>query len=103
VAAPLTHPCRLKILSLARNCVSRIEGLEPVAGTLEELWLSYNQIVKLGGLECCTQLRVLYVTNNQLRDMKELECIPASVEARHTPFPRLALSLTLARSIRCYS
>ena len=56
-----------------------------MAGTLEELWLSYNQVVKLGGLECCTLLRVLYVTNNQLRDMKELECIPPSVEARALP------------------
>jgi hypothetical protein len=39
----------LQILSLGRNLVKKIEGLEPVADTLEELWLSYNQIDKLVG------------------------------------------------------
>jgi dynein light chain 1 len=39
----------LQILSLGRNLIKKIEGLEPVADTLEELWLSYNQIDKLVG------------------------------------------------------
>jgi hypothetical protein len=39
----------LQILSLGRNLLKRIEGLEPVSGTLEELWVSYNQIVSLVG------------------------------------------------------
>lgn len=39
----------LKILSLGRNSIKKIEGLDAVAGTLEELWLSYNQIEKLNG------------------------------------------------------
>ena len=37
----------LKTLSLARNLIRKIEGLEPVAGTLEQLWLSYNQLERL--------------------------------------------------------
>jgi Leucine-rich repeat (LRR) protein len=43
-ASPLP---RLEALSLGRNLIKRIEGLEGVAETLRELWLSYNQIEKL--------------------------------------------------------
>ena len=32
----------LRILSLGRNNIKRIGGLEEVSATLEELWLSYN-------------------------------------------------------------
>lgn len=37
----------LHILSLGRNLLKKIENVEVVADTLEELWLSYNQIEKL--------------------------------------------------------
>lgn len=37
----------LQILSLGRNLLKKIEGLDPVAETLEELWLSYNNITSL--------------------------------------------------------
>lgn len=37
----------LRILSLGRNLLKKIENVEVVADTLEELWLSYNQIEKL--------------------------------------------------------
>lgn len=60
--------------------LTRIEGLDAVGGTLQELWLSYNQIIKLSGLEPCTRLRVLYLANNLIRDLKELEAVPPSVE-----------------------
>ena len=38
---PLKYITRL---SLARNNINRIQGLEEIAGTLKELWLSYNLI-----------------------------------------------------------
>ena len=72
----------LEILSLARNNITRIEGLEPVAGTLQQLWLSYNNISKLDGLPPLPQLKVLYLANNLIRDLKDLEPVPTSVEAR---------------------
>ena len=75
-------PYRLEILSLARNNLSRVEGLEPVAGTLQQLWLSYNNISKLDGLPPLPQLRVLYLVNNLVRDLKDLEGLPPSLEAR---------------------
>jgi dynein light chain 1 len=37
----------LRILSMGRNLLKKIENVEVVAETLEELWLSYNQIEKL--------------------------------------------------------
>jgi Leucine-rich repeat (LRR) protein len=37
----------LRILSLGRNMLKKIENVEVVGETLEELWLSYNQIEKL--------------------------------------------------------
>ena len=43
------------------------ERLEDVAGTLEELWVSYNGISSLDGLGACQKLRVLYMSNNQVR------------------------------------
>ena len=41
----------LRILSLARNQIHKIENLESVASTLEQLWLSYNNIQSLAGVE----------------------------------------------------
>ena len=37
----------LKILSLGRNLLKKIENVEPVANTLQQLWVSYNLIEKL--------------------------------------------------------
>ena len=55
---PLKYLTRL---SLARNNIKRISGLEEVAGTLKELWLSYNMIDKLDGLSMCSVLTTFYV------------------------------------------
>jgi len=56
--------CRRRRLRLRRALAER---LEDVAGSLEELWISYNQIASLDGIACCTKLRVLYMSNNQVR------------------------------------
>ena len=55
---PLKYLTRL---SLARNNIKKIQGLEEVAGTLKELWLSYNLIDKLDGLSMCLCLQTLFV------------------------------------------
>jgi dynein light chain 1 len=41
---PLSGMKCLRILSLGRNAIKKIEKLEDVAETLEELWISYNQV-----------------------------------------------------------
>ena len=64
---------KLKILSLGRNQIKKIEKLEDLSKTLEELWLTYNMITNLDGLASLSKLRVLYVGNNRIKDWGELE------------------------------
>ena len=47
---PMPPLRNLKILALSRNKLSRIQHLEEIGDTLEELWLSYNNISTLSGL-----------------------------------------------------
>lgn len=63
----------LEILSIGRNCVKRLEGIEAAASTLHELWMSYNLVEKLAGVEKCTKLRVLYASNNKIKDWSEID------------------------------
>ena len=62
----------LRILSLGRNNIKRIMALEDVGQTLEELWISYNQIEKLDGLQPCVKLQVLYISNNKIKQWDEV-------------------------------
>ena len=64
---------KLQILSLSRNLLKRIEKLEDVGGTLQELWLSYNLISSLDGLAPCVALTTLYLSNNKIADWAELD------------------------------
>jgi dynein light chain 1 len=52
---------QLEVLSMGRNCIKKLEGLDDVANTLRELWMSYNLIDKLNGIEKLTNLVVLYM------------------------------------------
>lgn len=78
----------LKILSIGRNYIKTISGLvskqsgierdvidcnlqECVADTLEELWMSYNFIEKLKGINVLKKLRVFYLSNNLVKDWVE--------------------------------
>ena len=63
----------LKILSLARNRIKKIDGLQAVAGSLEQLWLSYNECREVEGAMCCSKLRVLYMAHNNIKDWGEIE------------------------------
>lgn len=51
----------LEVLSLGRNCIKKLEGLDDVAPTLQQLWISYNLIDKLNGIEKLTNITVLYM------------------------------------------
>lgn len=37
----------LRVLSLGRNQIKKLEGLDVLADTLQELWISYNLLEKL--------------------------------------------------------
>merc|ERR1712216_504296 len=64
---------QLTILSLGRNQIRKIEGLEAVQDTLEQLWVSYNQIASLAGIEKLHNLQVLYMSNNKIDKWPEVE------------------------------
>lgn len=71
---PFTGMESLRMLSLSRNQLKKIEKLEDVAGTLEQLWLSYNQISSLDGLQTCSKLQVLYMGNNAVSGAVVEQC-----------------------------
>ena len=72
----------LTILSLGRNALKKIEGLNEVADTLEQLWISYNGIASLAGIEKLTNLQVLYASNNKLGAFSEVERLQALPKLR---------------------
>ncbi|XP_006240414.1 dynein axonemal light chain 1 isoform X1 [Rattus norvegicus] len=61
----------LRILSLGRNNIKNLNGLEAVGDTLEELWISYNFIEKLKGIHVMRKLKILYISNNLVKDWAE--------------------------------
>ncbi|XP_037548723.1 dynein axonemal light chain 1 [Nematolebias whitei] len=61
----------LRILSLSRNNIKTLAGLEAVGHTLDELWISYNLIEKLKGINSMMKLKVLYMSNNLVKDWAE--------------------------------
>jgi len=63
----------LQILSLGRNSIKKIEGLNEVSDTLEQLWISYNQIGSFTGIEKLVNLTVLYASNNKIDKWAEVE------------------------------
>merc|ERR1719399_1570550 len=62
----------LEILSLGRNQIKKIQGLEEVGSTLKELWISYNHITTLDGLHPCVKLQVLFISNNKIKSFDEV-------------------------------
>jgi dynein light chain 1 len=65
----------LRVLSLGRNNIKKIEKVEDVAGTLEQLWLSYNSISSLDGMSSLTKLTNFYCSNNLIKSFNELDKI----------------------------
>ena len=40
---------------------------------LEELWISYNQLSSLAGIEKAPKLKQLFMSNNQIKDWAEID------------------------------
>ena len=83
---PLPKLKNLKILSLGRNNIKRIMALEDIGATLEELWISYNQIEKLDGLQPCVKLSVLFMSNNKIKSFDELAKVSQLPEIKNVLF-----------------
>jgi len=63
----------LKVLSLGRNNIKNLNGLEAVSDSLVQLWISYNSIEKLKGIGVLKKLKVLYMSNNLVKDWAEFQ------------------------------
>lgn len=63
----------LRILSLGRNIIKSLQGIEGAAETLEQLWISYNQIDRLKPIRSLQKLKVLYMSHNYVREWREFE------------------------------
>ena len=61
--------------------IKKISDLDGVAGTLEELWISYNQISSLDGISHCSNLTTLYMSNNLLKDWSQLDKLVNHLDA----------------------
>ncbi|KAH8410226.1 hypothetical protein KR009_009383 [Drosophila setifemur] len=61
----------LRVLSLARNNLKTINGIEALGETLEELWVSYNIIEKIKPIESMKALKVFYISNNVIKEWAE--------------------------------
>jgi len=70
----------LEILSLGRNQIKKIQGLEEVGATLKELWISYNHIATLDGLHPCVKLQILYMSNNKVKSFDEVNKLAINPE-----------------------
>jgi len=69
---PLGGCPKLKILSIGRNNLKKIEKLDEVSGTLEQLWCSYNNVATLDGVTTLSKLEVLYLSNNNISSWDEV-------------------------------
>merc|ERR1711934_935284 len=63
----------LKILSLGRNLIKKLDNMDGLGNKLEQLWMSYNALSSLAGVEKLKCLKALYVGNNKIGDMKEIQ------------------------------
>merc|ERR1711939_956450 len=63
----------LKILSLGRNLIKKLDNMDGLGNKLEQLWISYNSISSLGGIEKLKCLKILFVGNNKIADEKEVQ------------------------------
>ncbi|CDU17204.1 dynein light chain 1, putative [Plasmodium yoelii] len=63
----------LKILSIGRNCIKKLQFLEDISGTLKQLWISYNNIDKLDNLQSLKNLQVLYLFHNKIKCLEEID------------------------------
>jgi dynein light chain 1 len=57
--------------------------LDEVGATLQQLWISYNLIEKLEGLQSCTVLHTLFISNNKIASMDEINRLQSLPEIKN--------------------
>ena len=61
-------------------------GLEDIGQTLEQLWMSYNIVEKLDGLQPCIKLHTLFLSNNKIAKWEEIAKLDQLNELRTVLF-----------------
>ena len=74
---PMPKLTNLKILSLGRNKIRSLKYLDDVSETLEQLWVSYNQLDRLDNLANMLKMHTLFIANNKIKNWDELKKIEA--------------------------
>ena len=93
--------CRLRVLSIQSNRLTKIEGLEALVN-LEELYVSHNGIKKMEGLDTLVKLVTLDVSNNFIKRIENvshltlLEEFWVSISEHEVAVKILIVSLELA-------
>merc|ERR1711990_1253412 len=64
---------KLRILSLGRNLIKKLDNMDGLGNKLEQLWISYNLLSSLSGVEKLKTLKMLFVGNNKIADIKEVQ------------------------------
>lgn len=77
---------KIRILSMGRNNLKKIEKLDGCSNTLEECWFSYNAINSLDNVDSLTKLTTLYMSNNKLHSWDELSKLAGLAELRDVLF-----------------
>ena len=66
-------PPRIEILAIGRNMLKKIDKIDKAAATLQQLWMSYNNVKSFGALVACKRLRVLYAAHNLIDKISEID------------------------------
>jgi dynein light chain 1 len=66
-------PPRIEILAIGRNMLKRLDKIDRAAATLQQLWMSYNNVKAFGPLVACKRLRVLYAAYNNIDKLSEID------------------------------
>ena len=61
-------------------------GLEDIGQTLEQLWMSYNCVEKLDGLQPCLKLHTLFLSNNKIAKWDEVAKLSQLMELKTVLF-----------------
>ena len=83
---PDLHFDNLEILSLGRNKIRAVRGLDFLGKSLKELWISYNEIEKLDGFKSLAKLQKLYIGNNLIAKIDELNNLTSLTELKDVVF-----------------
>jgi dynein light chain 1 len=66
-------PPRVEILAIGRNMLKRLDKIDRAAATLQQLWMSYNNVKSFAPLVACKRLRVLYAAYNNIDKLSEID------------------------------